>query len=75
MRRIGKRVAYAVLHLYCAGCDHIIWSWQPRCGFRHTTCAHRAILASWRRNRDMTNGPERPWACSFCHKIPTEARP
>lgn len=65
-----KRLAFAVIRLYCAECDHIIWWWQDRCGSRHSTCIHAAILTSWRFNRDATGGPDSPWPCAFCHRIP-----
>lgn len=70
-----RRYLVRLLYLFCGDCDGLIWPWQGRCGQRHTTCNHKAILALWRRNLEATGGPEGPWACNFCHKIPTEARP
>jgi hypothetical protein len=55
-----RRLAIWVLTLYCADCNGLIWTWQPRCGPRHTDCKHAgdARIAA-------TNGIVR-WKCDWC---------
>ena len=75
MFAIAKRLAHRILRLECTGCGHVIWAWQPRCGYYHTEFLHQKSLRSWRANLEATGGPATCWPCSWCHRIPTEARP
>ena len=65
-----RALAYAILRLYCADCNGVIWFWQGRCGIRHTTCKHEGDLRIARRN-----GYDITWDCSYCGRPITEARP
>ena len=62
-----KRLAFAIIRLYCSDCGHIIWFWQERCRNCHTTCMHRRLRSLWESNQAMTPLVDiKPFTCIAC---------
>ena len=72
MRRpLLLRFGFWLADLHCFDCRRIIWPWQDRCRYSHSTCHHAAMRAFHERTRDMIAGYDHPmWACAFCGKVP-----